>query len=82
MMVGVMNNQTHPPDFIRLPKSGARCPYTGLSRSTLYELLVPSKRNGYRPPVKSKHIRRPGAMRGIRLIYYPSLISYLVNQEG
>lgn len=70
-----------PPDFIRLPKSGERCPHTGLSRTTLFELIVPCKRNGFRPPVKSKHHKQPNAMRGIRIIYYPSLVSYLTNQE-
>ena len=74
-------SQQFTPDFIRLPKPGGRCPHTGLSRSSLYELIVPSKRNGYRPPVKSRHIKGPGAMRGIRLIHYVSLIEFLSTEE-
>lgn len=33
------------PVYIRLPTPGQRCPYTGLSRTTLNELTVPSLSN-------------------------------------
>lgn len=68
-----------PPDYIRLPKPGDRCPISGLSRTTLIELSVPSPCNDFRPPVESKHIKRPGAQRGIRLISRTSLLSYLAS---
>lgn len=68
---------TNLPIFIRLPAPTARCPYTGLSRTTLTELTVPSKENGYRPPVKSHLLAAPGAKRGIRIIDLESLMAYL-----
>jgi hypothetical protein len=42
----------------------------GLSRTTLLEL----NRLGY---IKMAVIRKPGAVKGIRLIYLPSLYAYL-----
>ncbi len=66
-------------EWIRLPRPGARCPYTGLSRSTLTELCVPRRAYNGAPPVKSVVICKPGAIRGIRLVSYPSLMSYLAS---
>ncbi|MBC2594427.1 hypothetical protein H5P28_09175 [Ruficoccus amylovorans] len=72
------HNDAHPqPEFIRLPQPGARCPYTGLSRSTLNELILPSGVNQHKPPVKSVVQKKRNAIRGIRLIHYASLIDYL-----
>lgn len=65
------------PVFIRLPKPAQRCIYTGLSRSTLSELVVPSKANGFHPPVSSHVVRGKAATRGIRLIRLDALIQYL-----
>lgn len=67
------------PEWVRLPKPGQRCPHTGLSRTTLNELVVPCPANSYLPPVKSAVIKKRGAMRGIRLISYDSLTAYLGN---
>jgi len=65
------------PEWIRLPAPGARCRFTGLSRSTLNELVVPSLVNAGKPPVRSVVLRKRGALRGIRLISYDSLMQYL-----
>lgn len=65
------------PEFIRLPKSGVKCQYTGLSRSKLNSLILPSPANLYRPAVKSVSIRQRGATRGTRLIIFDSLVAYL-----
>lgn len=62
-------------DWSRLPKPGER--FVGLSRSTLTELTVPCEANGFRPPVKSAVIKKRHALRGIRLINVPSLMSHL-----
>lgn len=67
------------PEWIRLPAKG-RCPHSGLSRSVLYTLIAPCEANDHRPPVKSAHIRKRGAERGIRLISYDSLMTYLSTQ--
>lgn len=69
------------PEFIRLPLPGKRCPITGLSRTTLCELSIPSASNGFNPPVRSVLVKRRGALRGIRLINYASLLGYLHSLE-
>lgn len=64
-----------PPEFLRLPLPRARCPITGLSRTTLEELisegLIPAKR-----------LRRPGRTRCITLIPRRSLIEYVEALPG
>jgi hypothetical protein len=65
------------PLFIRLPRAGKRCPVTGLSRSSLEELTVPSAANNFTAPVKSHVKKVPGAGRGIRLIDRESLVAYI-----
>ena len=65
------------PEFVRLPKGGTRCPYTGLSRSKLNQLVLPCKENDFKPPVESKVLRSRGTIRGTRLIVFDSLINYL-----
>jgi hypothetical protein len=65
------------PEFIRLPKSKTLCPFTGLSRSKLNELVLPSELNRFKPPVKSISVRNRGQSRGVRLISFDSLIEYL-----
>lgn len=67
------------PEWLRLPAPGNRCPYTGLSRSTLNELTIAGPANSGVPPVKSVVLRKRGAMRGIRLINYDSLMNYLAG---
>jgi len=70
------------PEFIRLPKSGL-CPWSGLSRAKIYELISPNKANGGKPPVKSVSLRKVGAVKGTRLIVTESLLGYLRAQvEG
>jgi hypothetical protein len=65
------------PEFIRLPPPGVRCPFTGLSRSALNELILPTEANGSSPPVRSFCIRKRGAKTGIRLIAYASLKAFI-----
>ena len=69
------------PETIRLPRAGERCPYSGLSRSALNALVLPTAANGYRPPVRSSVLRQRGATTGIRLIFYQSLIDYIHSHE-
>ena len=67
------------PEWLRLPAPGNRCPFTGLSRSTLNELTIPGPANDGTPPVKSVVLRKRGALRGIRLISYDSLMDDLAT---
>lgn len=68
------------PEWIRLPRKGHRCPYSGLSRSSLNELILPNKENGGKPAVKSVCLRKRGQLRGTRLINYDSLMEHIGKQ--
>jgi hypothetical protein len=61
------------PEFLRLPKPGQLCPYTGLTRSFLNELILPTPRNNGKPPVRSFCLRQKGAKTGVRLIDFADL---------
>ncbi len=65
------------PEFLRLPPPGVRCPFTGLSRSALNELILPTEQNDFTPPVRSFCLRKRGAKTGIRLVDYASLKAYI-----
>jgi hypothetical protein len=65
------------PLYIRLPKAGQLCPLTGMTRSALNELILPSERNNYDPPVESKSLRKREGGKGTRLIVWQSLKDYL-----
>jgi hypothetical protein len=58
------------PEFIRLPKARYRCPFTGLSRTTLVELVEHGD-------VKAVKLRKRGSIRGITLLHRESLLGYL-----
>lgn len=74
---GHSGSVTAVPEWLRLPRPRHRCPITGLSRSTLCELVVPSRANDYMPPVRSVLIKKKHAVRGVRLINLESLRQYL-----
>ncbi|MEI8290688.1 MAG: hypothetical protein WCH99_14570 [Verrucomicrobiota bacterium] len=65
------------PEFIRVPKPGQLCPFTGLSRSKMIELITASEANDWKPPVQSVSLCQKGRRRGCRLVVFSSLISYL-----
>ena len=69
------------PEWIRLPRSREKCPYSHLSRSTLNNLILPCKANKNRPVVKSSVLRQEGATRGVRLIHRASLMEYIAANE-
>lgn len=64
-------------EWLRVPRPGERCPVSSLSRSTLIELVKPCERNGNKPPVEAKHLKREGTSRGIILINRASLLAYI-----
>lgn len=55
------------PKFVRIPKPGKLCLYTGLSRSQIYAFCKENR-------VKSHSLKRRGTCRGVRLIDYQSLL--------
>jgi hypothetical protein len=67
------------PDFIRMPAPGKKCPYTGLSRYALDELVRPQVVNGFRPPVESRIMQKGFSRRVVRLVSYQSLMDYLTS---
>lgn len=69
------------PEWLPMPKPPAHCPITSLSRSKLYELAVPCKANGFKPPVVSVSIKaHKHASRGVRKYSVSSLLRYLAAQ--
>ena len=64
-------------EFLRLPPPGQKCPVTGLTRSFLNSLVLPTEQNGFKPPVRSFTLRRKGCARGVRLVDRADLIRYI-----
>ena len=65
------------PEFIRLPAPGSKCPWCGLSRSGLNQLILATESNGFKPSVRSHVLRQRGARTGVRLIDFDSLMTFL-----
>lgn len=70
-----------PAEFLRLPPPGQRCPFTGLTRSFLNNLILPTEKNGHKPPVRSFVLRQRGKQTGVRLIDGVSLFDYIRRHE-
>jgi hypothetical protein len=68
------------PYYIPIPRTRTKCPHSGLSRSGIYNLIRPTKANGYKAVVDSCVVRLPGKGRGRRMVHYRSLMDYL-NQS-
>ena len=68
-------------EFLRLPQPGQRCAHTGLSRSYLNDLILPTAANDHKPPVRSFVLRKRGAQTGVRLIDAASLFDYIRRHE-
>jgi hypothetical protein len=65
------------PAFIRVPRSGSRCPISNLTRTAIDKLTRAQPDNDFRPPVKSRVLKARGATRGVRLVEVQSLLNYL-----
>ena len=74
--INVLNDLKNLPIWLRLPKSGQRCVYTGFSRSAINELILPSSEYPI-PRVASVSLKKPHEIRGIRLVKTMSLLTYL-----
>lgn len=69
----------------RLPKQGQVDPFFGGARSFWNERVLPTRANGFKPPIKSFVDRKPGASRGIRFILWTSALDYfrrLASEES
>ena len=70
--VSVPLSSSFQPVYVRLPRSGTLCPFSGRSRSQIW-LLVKEGR------VQSHSMKRRGTCRGVRLIDFASLIEAIKN---
>src|SRR5580698_764546 len=60
----------HRVEFFRLPPPSKRDPYFGLSRSWYYKTAALGE-------IKMVAVRQRGALRGVRLIVYDSVVEYI-----
>jgi hypothetical protein len=59
------------PVWLRIP---AACRVSGLSRQQIFAGIV-------NRTIRSKHLKRPGALKGVRLIHFDSLMAYIEGLE-
>jgi rubredoxin len=59
--------------WIRIPSKGY-CPHCGLSRSHFFDLIKENK-------IRSVSLRKPGNIKGPRLVWLPSVFDYIESQE-
>jgi hypothetical protein len=71
----VCNAPQLPPEFCRLPRPKTRCQITGLSRTSLVELIDAGK-------IRAVRLRKKGAARGVTLINRQSLLDFLHSLES
>lgn len=64
-----LTNGAFPSIWIRLPGRG-HCPYTGLTRPFYYQLIADGV-------IRSACLRKPGALRGTRLVWLPSVLAHI-----
>jgi hypothetical protein len=60
----------HHVEFFRLPAPGKRDPYFGLSRGWYYKTAALGE-------IKMIAVRQRGALRGVRLVVYDSVLAYV-----
>ena len=60
------------PEWLRIPAASR---VSGLSRKQIFVGIA----NG---TIRSKHLKRPGAVKGIRLIHFDSLMAFIEGLEG
>lgn len=63
------------PEWIRLPKPGTLCPWSGLSRNKLWEVLQTDK-------VRNICLRKDDATPEAMLIHLPTLLTYVDSPEN
>jgi hypothetical protein len=63
------SRKAYPQLWIRLPPKG-HCPHSGLTRSAFYPLINEGK-------IRSVAMKKPGTIRGTRLIWLPSVLELL-----
>jgi len=69
------------PETFRLPSGRDRDPFFGLGRSYWNEQILPTPRNGYKPPIKSYVIRKKGSHTGVRLIDFESALQFILAHQ-
>jgi hypothetical protein len=64
------NHEASRPEWVRIPKPRTTCPFSGLSRAYLHQLIKGGE-------IESMSLRKRGAKTGVRLISYDSLMAYI-----
>jgi len=64
--------QSLQPVWLRIPAASR---VSGLGRSRIFEEIV-------KGTISSRHIKKPGASKGIRLVNYDSLLKFVEAQES
>lgn len=72
---GDMKNVPDHTKWIRLPKAGILCPYSGFSRASLYLIAK-------RPEVESRKIYPTEGRRGLLIIRLDSLLAFIDRQAS
>lgn len=70
----------HRPEWIRLPRTGTHCAYTGLTRSAMNSLILPSGDRAASHLVRSVCLRKKGRATGVRLVHLQSLLDYIAHE--
>lgn len=65
----------HRVEFYRLPAPGKRDPFFGLSRGWYYKAAAAGE-------IRMVAIRNRGAVRGVRLVAYDSVLDYIRRSDG
>jgi hypothetical protein len=66
--------------WTKLPRAKDREPFTGLSRSVINTLILPSPENGFKARVESASFRQPGQKKATRLVRLKSLLAFVEDQ--
>jgi hypothetical protein len=69
------SNPAHPHQF-RLPRGRSCDQWFGCNRSFWNERILPTPRNGWNPPIRSRVVRQPGARKAVRFILYDSAAKF------
>lgn len=64
------------PETFRLPRPGQVDPWWSANRAFWNSLILPTARNGWNPPVRSRIVRQAGARKAVRFIFWSSAAEY------
>jgi hypothetical protein len=57
-------------------------PWWGANRAWWNSVILPTERNGWNPPVRSRIVRQPGAKKAVRFIVWQSAAEYFARLDA